>query len=96
MEVASAAISPLGFVLDLMLHRVLTRMRKRTAVRDGGVSAWLAGLRGRMRARSRARWSQDRCGREKAMEVEATATRGRRKGNGIKPALGHPIYRGVH
>jgi hypothetical protein len=31
MEAASAAISSLGFTLDLMLHRVLTRIRKRSA-----------------------------------------------------------------
>jgi hypothetical protein len=32
----------------------------------------------------------------KAAEVEVRATRGRRKGNGVNPASGCLIYRGVH
>jgi hypothetical protein len=46
-----------------------------------------------------ARRSQDRYGargREKAMEVGATTTGGRRRRNGVNPASDCPIYRGVH
>jgi hypothetical protein len=39
MEAFSAAIPPLGFALDLIVQRVLTRMRKRSAARGGGASA---------------------------------------------------------
>jgi hypothetical protein len=39
MEVVSTAISALGFTLDLVVQRVLTRMRKRSATRSGGASA---------------------------------------------------------
>jgi hypothetical protein len=55
MEAASAAISPLGFAMDLMLHRVLTRMRKRSAARSGGASTLMAGLGGGTRTCWRAR-----------------------------------------
>jgi hypothetical protein len=96
MEATSAAISPLGFVLDLMLQRVLTCMRKRSTVQSGGASTWLAGVGGWTGARSGARRSQESCGGGKAMEVEVTATRGRRKGNGVNPSSGRLIYRGVH
>jgi hypothetical protein len=85
MEVASAAISPLGFVLDLMLRRVLMRMCKRSAARGGVVSAWLARLGGWTRARSGARRSQDCYGSAKAIAVKAKVTRGRRKRNGVNP-----------
>jgi hypothetical protein len=37
--------------------------------------------------------SQDR---GKAVAAEERATGGRRKRNGVNPASGHPIYRGVH
>jgi hypothetical protein len=60
MEAASASILPLGFVLDLMLQRVLTCMRKRSAVQSGGASTWLAGVGGWTGAHSGARQSQDR------------------------------------
>jgi hypothetical protein len=96
MEAASAAISPLGFVLDLMLHRILTRMRKRSAARSAGASTWLAGARGWMNAHAEARRSQDCYGGTKAIAVKAKEMRGRRKMSGVNPALGRPIYRGVH
>jgi hypothetical protein len=94
MEAASTAISPLGFGLDLMLHKVLTRMRKRSATWGGGASTWLAGLGGRMGARVGARRLQESYGGGKATAVEVRATGGRRKGNGVNPASGRLIYRG--
>jgi hypothetical protein len=75
MEVASAAITPLVFVLDLMLHRVLTRMRKRSAARSGGASVWPAGAGDWVDARAEARWSQDGYGGSKATIVKARETR---------------------
>jgi hypothetical protein len=60
MEAASTAISPLGFALDLMLHRILTRIHKTSAVRGGSASTWLVGAGGWMGARAGARRSQDR------------------------------------
>jgi hypothetical protein len=60
MEASSAAISSLGFVLDLTLQRVLTCMRKRSAMRNGDASTWLAEARGWMGTRPGARRSQDR------------------------------------
>jgi hypothetical protein len=71
MEVASTAISLLGFVLDLMLHRVLTHMCKRSAVRSGGAGTWLAGAGGWMDVHAGARWSQDCYGGMKAIAVKA-------------------------
>jgi hypothetical protein len=50
MEAASAAISPLGFAMDLMVQRVLTRMRKKSAMRGGSASAWPARAGGWMGA----------------------------------------------
>jgi hypothetical protein len=96
MEAASAAISPLWFVLDLMLQRVLTRMRKRSAAQSGGTSTWLAGAGGWMDARAGERRSQDCYGGMKAIAVKAKEMRGRRKRNGVNPTSGHPIYRRVH
>jgi hypothetical protein len=43
MEAPSVAISPLGLVLDLMWHKVLTRMHKRSTERSGGARTSLAG-----------------------------------------------------
>jgi hypothetical protein len=60
MEATSAAISPLGFVLDLMLQRVLTRMCKRSAMRSGGTNTWLVGAGGWTGTHPGARRSQDR------------------------------------
>jgi hypothetical protein len=40
--------------------------------------------------------SQERYDGRKATEEEVKATRGRRKGNGVKPASGRLIYREVH
>jgi hypothetical protein len=91
MEAASAVISLLRLVLGLMLQRVLTRMRKRSATRSGSASTWLAGARGWTGARVGTRWSEDR---RTATEAEATAAGGRRKGNGVNPASGRLIYRG--
>jgi hypothetical protein len=99
MEAASATISPLGFALDLMLQRVLTHMRKRSTMRGGGASSWLAGVgcwmgaRGGNKAAAR---SQQSYGGGKATGVEARAMRGRRKGSGVNPDPGHPIYGVVH
>jgi hypothetical protein len=96
MEAASTAIPPLGLVLDLILHKVLMRMCKRSTGRSGGAVTCLAGARGWMRVGAGARLSQDRYGGEKVMEVEVTAMGGRQKWNRVNPALGRPIYRGVH
>jgi hypothetical protein len=92
-EAASAAISPLGFVLDLTLHRFLTHMRKRSAARSGGASTWLDEAGGWMDAHAGARRSQDCYGVMKAIAVKVKV-RGRRKRNGVNPASGRPIYRG--
>jgi hypothetical protein len=43
MEAPSAAISPLGLVLDLMWHKVFMRMRRRSTAWSGGSSTSLAG-----------------------------------------------------
>jgi hypothetical protein len=43
MQAASAAISLLGFVVDLMWQSVLVRMRWRSTVGSGGASTSLAG-----------------------------------------------------
>jgi hypothetical protein len=43
MQVTSAAILLLGFAVDLMWQRVLTRMRWRCTARSGGASTSLAG-----------------------------------------------------
>jgi hypothetical protein len=43
MQAASAAISLVGFGLDLMWHKDLTRMRWRNVARSGGTSLGLAG-----------------------------------------------------
>jgi hypothetical protein len=42
MEAPSVAISPLGFELDLILHKVFTSMRKRSMARSGSASTCLA------------------------------------------------------
>jgi hypothetical protein len=75
MQAASADISALGFELDLMWHRVLTRMRRRSTTRSVGASVSLAedgswtGGRGstavasllrRVRGRERRRWKPER------------------------------------
>jgi hypothetical protein len=91
MEAASAAISSLGFVLDLMLHRVLMRMRKKSVTRSGGASAWLAGAGGWMDACGGARRSQDCYDGAKVTAVKAKATRGRRKRNGVNPCSEHGL-----
>jgi hypothetical protein len=49
-----------------------------------------------MGVRAGARRSQESYGGGKATAMEVRATRGRRKGNGVNPASGRPIYRGVH
>jgi hypothetical protein len=79
MEAPSIAISPLGFALDLMGHKVLMRMHKRSTARSGGASTCLARAGGWTGGRGSTGVARSlRCGgREKAMEVEATATGGR-------------------
>jgi fructose-specific phosphotransferase system IIC component len=44
MEAPSATISPLGLELDLILHKVLTRMHKRSTAWSGGACTCLAEL----------------------------------------------------
>jgi hypothetical protein len=68
-------------------------MRKRSTTRSGGASTWLAGDGGWTGARVGTRRSQDR---RTSTKEEATAAGGRRKGNGVNPASGLLIYRGVH
>jgi hypothetical protein len=46
MEAPSAAISPLGLMLDLMWHKVFTRIHRRRMARSGGASTSLAGAGG--------------------------------------------------
>jgi hypothetical protein len=90
MEAPSAAISPLGLVLDLMWHNIFTRMHRRRTTRSGGASTCLAGAGG---------WT-DGCGSKAvARSVRRTQERERKrrrktKGNGVNPAPGRPIYRG--
>jgi hypothetical protein len=92
MEVASAAISPLGFRLDLMEHKVLMRMR-------GGAQRGMVVL-----ARG---WSELEIGWMRAQEKqpqgcgEATTARmkvtgGRRRANGVNPDPSRSIYMGIH
>jgi hypothetical protein len=89
MEAASAAISPLGFGLDLMVHKVLMRMR-------GG--AWrgvLVLVRGWLKLdtgwrRAEAKWPQG-CGEATTAEVRAT---GGRRVNGVNPDPSWSIYGG--
>jgi hypothetical protein len=49
-----------------------------------------------MGVRGGARRSQESYDSGKATALEVRATGGRRKGNGVNPASGRPIYRGVH
>jgi hypothetical protein len=58
MEAAFAAISPLGFAMDLMVQRVLTRMRKKSVMWGGGASVWPAGAGGWMGAHAVERGSR--------------------------------------
>jgi hypothetical protein len=46
--------------------------------------------------RAGARRPQESYGGGRATVAEMRATGGRQKGNGVNPASGHPIYRGVH
>jgi hypothetical protein len=76
MEAASAAISPLGFVLDLMLQRVLTCMRKRSAMWVTALArSWPELEAGWVHAG--ARRSQESYGGGKATAVEMRVTGGR-------------------
>jgi hypothetical protein len=49
-----------------------------------------------MGVRAKARRSQGSYGGGRVTAVEMRATGGRRKGNGVNPASGRLIYRGVH
>jgi hypothetical protein len=90
MEVAYAAIPPLGFGLDLMVHKVLMRMR-------GG--AWcevVVLVRGWPKLetgwwRAQAKWPQV-YGEATAAEVRAAGVR--RRVNGVNPDLSRSTYRG--
>jgi hypothetical protein len=89
MEAPSVAISPLGLVLDLMRHKVLTCMHKKSTTRSngastslGGAGGWTDGRRSETVARSLQRGERER---EIVVEEEATATRGRRMGMGSMP-----------
>jgi hypothetical protein len=93
MQAASAAISLVGFGLDLMWHKDLTRMRWRNVARSGGASSGLAGGRSwesrcgsTAVARSAAAWERESDGGR----VEED------EGNEVNPAPAHYIYRGVH
>jgi hypothetical protein len=87
MEAPSAAISPLGLMLDLIWHKVFTRIHRRMMVRSGGASTSLAGAGGWMDGRgstavARSLW----CARER----ESNGSRresdgGRRRGMGSTP-----------
>jgi hypothetical protein len=89
MEAASAAISQLGFKLDLMVHRVLMHMH-------GGARHGVVVLaRGRLELetgweRAHQKWTQG-CGEATTVGVRVT---GRRRGNGVNPDPSHSIYRG--
>jgi hypothetical protein len=80
MEVPSAAISPLGLVLDLIWHKVFTRMRRRSAARSGGARTCLAGASG---------WTNGRRSKAIARSLWRTREResdgGRRRGMGSTP-----------
>jgi hypothetical protein len=108
MQAASAAISLLGFELDLIWNRVLTCMHWRSAARSGGailglagVGSWASEREGVVVARSlRSKRERER-DRERERERERatgaiTTARKKTKGNGVNPAPGRPIYRGVH
>jgi hypothetical protein len=88
MQAASAAISPLGFVLDLILQRVLTRMCERSAVRSGGAITWLVGARGWTGVRSEERQSQDRkraTAEGKRQKLKRERCEGEERGMGSTP-----------
>jgi hypothetical protein len=92
MEVAYAAIPPLGFGLDLMVHKVLMRMH-------GG--AWcevVVLVRGWPKLetrwwRAQAKWPQV-YGEATAAEVRAAGVR--RRVNRVNPDPSRSTYRGVH
>jgi hypothetical protein len=65
-------------------------MRKRSAMRSGGASTWLAGAGCWTGAHVGTGRPQDR---RIATEAEATAVGGKRKGNGVNPASCRLIYR---
>jgi hypothetical protein len=88
MKVASTAMSPLGFVLDLMLHRVLTRMRKRSAAWSGGASTCWPELEGgwtRVREQD-TRWLQ----RHEGDSSESASVARKKKEEWGPPCLGPP------
>jgi hypothetical protein len=96
MQAASAAISPLGLELDLIWHKVLTRMRERSTTRSGGAStsltevgSWTGGHGSKAVTRSLRR------ARERESDGSGSDIDGRKtKGNGVNLAPGRPIYRG--
>jgi hypothetical protein len=78
MEAPSAAISPLGLVVDLIWHKVFTCMRRRMMARSSnastcsaGVGSWTNGRGSKAVVRSlRCAWEREsnRCGRESDRE----------------------------
>jgi hypothetical protein len=83
MQVVSAAISGLGFAVDLMWHRDLTRICWRRTARSGGTTTGLAGegswARGRgSKAVARSLWSK--------RTKKATGARGRRRREWGRPS----------
>jgi hypothetical protein len=96
MEAASAAIPPLGLVLDLILRKVLTCMRKRSTTWSAGASVWLARVEGWMGVGAGARRSQDRYSAAESDNSGSNSDGRKMKENGVNPASGRPIYRAVH
>jgi hypothetical protein len=80
MEAPSAAISPLGLMLDLMWHKVFTRMCKRMTTRSGNASTCLAEAGG---------WTDGRGSKAVARSLQRNVGERMRwrktKGNGVNP-----------
>jgi hypothetical protein len=93
MQAASTAISPLGFELDLMLHKILTRMRKRSTVWSGGASTCLAGAGAWMGARGRKTVARELRRRE-SDDDGSESDRRKMKGEWGLPRLGPPYFLG--
>jgi hypothetical protein len=80
MEAPSAAISPLGLMLDLMWHKVFTRIRRRMMARSGGASTCLAGAGG---------WTDG--GGSKAVARSLRRTRKRESDGGRRRGMGSTL-----
>jgi hypothetical protein len=84
MEAPSTSISQLGLMLDLMGHKVFTRIRRRMMARSSGTSTSLVGDGGWMDGRGSATVARSlQCARERENNGSGRESdRGRRRGMG--------------